>query len=134
MKGLVVVEFIVDHAILEMPLNYLETEPWKLYFDGSSHKNENGVGILIVSPNKIPTKFKYKIEGPCSNKKIEYEALIVGLEILLNLGAKRVEIREDSELVVKLITKEYICIKENLSMYFVISPGVGLCRARQCIT
>lgn len=61
MKGQVVSNFIVDHAMVETLLNYLEMEPWKLYFDGSSHKNRNGVGILIVSPNKIPTKLKCRI-------------------------------------------------------------------------
>ena len=44
----------------------------------------------------------------------------VGLEALLELGATRVEIRGDSELVVKQITKEYKCIKDNLITYFVI--------------
>lgn len=111
MKGKVVVDFIMDHAKVETPLNYLEKKPWKLYFDGSSHKNETGVGILIVSPNKIPTKVKYQIEVPCSNNEVEYEA---------DLGVKRVEIRGDYELVMKQITKEYKCIKENIIMYFVI--------------
>lgn len=101
MKGKVVADFIVDHAIAEMPLSYMETKPWKLYFDGSNHKNETGVGILIVSPNKILTKFKYKIKGPYSNNEAKYKDLIAGLEILLDLGTNRVEIRGDSELVVK---------------------------------
>lgn len=60
-----------------------------------------GIGILIISPNKIPTKFKYRIKGPCSNNEAEYEALIAGLEMLLELGATRVEIIGDSKFVVK---------------------------------
>lgn len=120
MKGQVVVDFIMDYAIIETPSNYLEKEPWKLYFDGSSHKNEVGVGILIVSPRNISTKFKYKSKGFFSNNEVEYEALIAGLEILLKLGAKRVEIKGHYELVVKKITKEYGCIKENSIMYFII--------------
>ena len=120
-KGQVVEYFIVDHSITEESINYLGIEPWKLYFDGSSHKDGTGVGVLIISPNKIPTTFKYKIEGDCSNNEAEYEALIVGLEILLELGATRVEIMGDSELVLKQVTKEYKCIRENLIMYFVIA-------------
>lgn len=46
--------------------------------------------------------------------------MITGLKILLYLGARRVKVRGDSELVVKQVTKEYRCIKENLIMYFVI--------------
>ena len=92
-----------------------------MYFDGSTHRNGSGVGVLLISPEGILTKFKYKLDGPrCSNNEAEYEALIVGLEALLELGATRVEIKGDSELVVKQITKEYKCIKENLMTYFVI--------------
>ena len=71
MKEHVVTDFIVDHGIVETPLNYLEMEPQKFYFDSYTYKNETGVGILIVSQNKIPTKFKYKTEGPCSNNEAE---------------------------------------------------------------
>ncbi|XP_050918885.1 uncharacterized protein LOC127136365 [Lathyrus oleraceus] len=120
-KGQVVAEFIDDHSIVENSLNYLEFEPWKLYFDGSSHKDGTGLRVLIISPNEIPTKFKYKVEGLCSNNEVEYGALIVRLEILLKLGATRVKIMGDSKLVIKQITKEYKCVKENLIMYFVIA-------------
>jgi ribonuclease HI len=60
----------------------VENQPWTLYFDGSSHKNGTGVGVFIISPLNIPMKFKYKINGTCSNNEAEYEALIVGLEIV----------------------------------------------------
>lgn len=62
-KGRVVADFIVNHSIVETPLNYLEPKAWKLYFNGSSYKNGFGIGILIISPNKTPTRFKYKIDG-----------------------------------------------------------------------
>lgn len=114
-------DFIVDNATIDTPQNYQEHESWKLYFDGSRHKYGVVIGVQIISPNKNPIKFKYKIDGPCSNNEVEYEALIADLEILLKLGATRVEIGRDSELVVMQITKEYKCVKENLIMYFVIA-------------
>lgn len=120
-KGQVVADFIVDHYIVENSQNYLELEPWKVYFDGSSHRDGTGVGVFIISPNKIPTKFKYKIECLCSNNEAEYEALIAGLEILLEFGETIVEIMGEFELVIKQITKEDKCVKENLIIYFVIA-------------
>ena len=51
-KGQVVADFIVDHSIQVEDINYVEIEPWKFYFDGSSHKDGTGVGILIISPEK----------------------------------------------------------------------------------
>ncbi|XP_045810459.1 uncharacterized protein LOC123904898 [Trifolium pratense] len=120
-KGQIVADFIVDHSAIESPQNYVALEPWTLYFDGSKHQHGTGIGVLIISPQKIPTKFKYKINGICSNNEAEYEALIAGLEILLSLGAKDIKIRGDSELVLKQLTKEYKCIKEHLIRYFVIA-------------
>lgn len=120
-KKQIVADFIVDHFINESPLNYLELEPQKLYFEGSSHKNGTGVRILIISPTKILTKFKYKVEGLCSNNEAEYGALIARLENMLELGAARVKIMGDYELVTKQISKEYKCVKENLIMNFVIA-------------
>jgi len=77
-----------------------------------------GVGILIISPENIPTKFNFRLDEFCSNNEAEYEALIADLEILQELGAKHVEIKEDSELVVKQLTKEFKCVNENLIIYF----------------
>lgn len=110
-EGESVADFIVDHAIVKAPQNYLELEPWRLYFEGSSHPNRIGIRVLIISYKRIPTNLKYKIDRFCSNNETEYEALIAGLEILLDLGERRVKIRGDSELVVKHVTKEYRCIK-----------------------
>ncbi|XP_050890648.1 uncharacterized protein LOC127096070 [Lathyrus oleraceus] len=119
MKGQIKTDFIVDHVMVESPLNMVDTTPWRLYFDGSSHKDGTGVGVLIVSPQVGPTKFKYKIREKSSNNKLEYEALIVGLQLLKGMGASRIKVREDSELIIKQVTREYKCIKGSLLKYFV---------------
>ncbi|XP_050875597.1 uncharacterized protein LOC127079231 [Lathyrus oleraceus] len=118
-KGQPVVDFIVDHAMVESSLTVVDTKPWHLYFDGSSHKDGTGVGVLILSPQDGPTKIKYKISEKCSNNEAEYGDLIIGLRILKGLGASRIEVRGDSELVVKHVTREYKCIKESLLKHFV---------------
>ncbi|XP_050876224.1 uncharacterized protein LOC127079917 [Lathyrus oleraceus] len=57
----------------------------------------------------------------------KYEALIVGLKILRDLGAKKIEVKGDSELVIRQITREYKCIKENLLMYFTVATQLLEC-------
>ncbi|XP_050908344.1 uncharacterized protein LOC127121967 [Lathyrus oleraceus] len=104
-----------------MAQNYVDLAPWRLYFDGSRHKHGSGIGGVIIPPDGIPAKFKYRIEGVCTNNEAEYESLITGLELLLELGARNVEIMGDSELVIKQASKEYRCVKENLIMYFVVT-------------
>ncbi|XP_057724040.1 uncharacterized protein LOC130939999 [Arachis stenosperma] len=38
---------------------------WKLYFNGSKHKDDSGVGILIISPKHLSKEFK------CNNEKLQ---------------------------------------------------------------
>ena len=59
-KGQIVADFTADHSVVEEMLSF-ENKPWKLYFDGSSHKNGIGIGIMIISPKNIPTKFKFRL-------------------------------------------------------------------------
>ncbi|XP_015932972.1 uncharacterized protein LOC107459263 [Arachis duranensis] len=49
---------------------------------------------------------------------VEYEALIMGLELLLERGVKNVEIFGDSQLVVRQVSLEYRCVSKNLRKYF----------------
>ncbi|XP_058784953.1 uncharacterized protein LOC131659846 [Vicia villosa] len=120
-KGQIVPDFIADHSVVDITEAYVGTRSWQLFFDGSRHKEGTGVGIFVVSPDGIPTKFRYRIKGDCSNNEAEYEALIIGLQIMLNVGIRDVDIKGDSELVVKQLTKEYKCVKENLVRYVATS-------------
>ncbi|XP_072064462.1 uncharacterized protein [Arachis hypogaea] len=70
-KGQVIVDFLVDNSnnlndqgknVLDIKVNY-----WKLYFDGLKHKDGAGVGILIISPEGIPSEFLFELKYPCSN-------------------------------------------------------------------
>ncbi|XP_016195951.1 uncharacterized protein LOC107637006 [Arachis ipaensis] len=124
-KGQVITDFLVDNSkdlndkganIVDVEVNY-----WKLYFDGSKHKDGAGVGILIISPEGIPSEFLFKLKYPCSNNVAEYEALILGLEILIDKGALEVQILGDSQLVLKQLSKEFKCNSETLQKHLVIA-------------
>ena len=46
-----------------------------------------GVGIVIISPKGIKTILSFNLAFKCTNNQAEYEALVIGLEILMELGA-----------------------------------------------
>ncbi|XP_020972665.1 uncharacterized protein LOC110269284 [Arachis ipaensis] len=120
-KGQVITDFLVDNSnnLNDQGANVIDVEVdyWKLYFDGSKHKNGAWVGILIISPEGIPSEFQFELKYPCSNNVAEYEALILGLEILISKGALEVQILGDSQLVLKQLSKEFKCNNERLQKY-----------------
>jgi len=54
------------------------------------------IGIVIIYPNNIPLRILFEIRPRCSKNEIKYEALLAGLETLIDLGAKNVLIMRDS--------------------------------------
>jgi len=59
-----------------------------------------------------------EIKSLCSYNEAEYEALVVGLETLLNLGAIHVLITGDSKLFINQLTQKFKSIKSNFLKYF----------------
>ncbi|XP_068336631.1 uncharacterized protein [Pyrus communis] len=71
--------------------------PWKLYFDGSCTQHAAGAGIVIIDLKGIQHCYLFLLDyQDTTNNKAEYEALIIGLEILIELGETEVEIYDDS--------------------------------------
>ena len=86
---------------MELGIYEVERRPWILKFDGSSTEKSTGVGILIISLKGIKTTLSFNLAFKCTNNQVEYEALVIGLEILMELGAQEVHIIGDSQLVLQ---------------------------------
>ena len=86
-----------------------DREKWfTMHFDGACSKEGVGAGVTISTPYYIEqTSFSYKFYFSCTNNVAEYEALILGLQILKKLQARRVYICEDFELVLKHVIGTY---------------------------
>ena len=78
-----------------------------MYFDSSVSKAGAGACVYIISPTKDTKTYSYKLVFECSNNVAEYEALLLGLNALKDLGAKGVQIFGDSELVVNQVHDIY---------------------------
>ncbi|XP_059658950.1 uncharacterized protein LOC132305303 [Cornus florida] len=117
-KGRAVAEFLADHPSTKIDSEicdevdnlYLDYTPWTLMFDGSSTHDGGGVGIVIISPKGRKTKFSFFLDFKCTNNQAEYEALFIGLEILLKLKVEKVQIIGDSNLILSQLSEEYRCL------------------------
>ena len=69
---------------------------WSLYFDGSTGKQGVGAGIWITSPSDESKFYSYKLNFDCTNNIVEYESLILGLEVLKRMKAQNISICGDS--------------------------------------
>lgn len=74
----------------------VETHPWKVFVDGASNALGAGAGIVIITLEGIKMEHSFRLGFRASNNETEYEALIVGLRVALDLGARDVEVYSDT--------------------------------------
>ena len=87
-----------------------------LGFDGGARGNPGPAGIGVVLRAKDGTELVTlgRFIGRATNNVAEYRALITALQKAKELGARRVAVRGDSELVVKQMKGEYRVKNEAL--------------------
>ena len=89
-----------------------------MYFDGSVMKTGAGAGLLFISPLGEHMRYMIRLHFPASNNMAEYEALLGGLRIAIELGVKRLDVRGDSQLVVDQVMKESSCHDPKMEAYY----------------
>jgi ribonuclease HI len=57
-----------------------------MYFDGSLMKTGAGAGLLFISPLGVHMRYIIRLHFLVSNNVAEYEALVTGLRIAIELG------------------------------------------------
>ncbi|XP_061993943.1 uncharacterized protein LOC133711878 [Rosa rugosa] len=144
-KGQAIADFLAHHPMLDAPeLRELEVaanlwgmachihcckpftvsqaavmlQPWVLYFDGSRTDTMAGAGIALENPAGDHFSYSFQLEFQCTNNQAEYEALIIGLEVLLEIGIRDVQILGDSLLVINQLCNEFRCNSFTLVPYW----------------
>jgi ribonuclease HI len=57
-------------------------------FDGAHSRSEKGAGIVLVSRTEKSYNIAFRLEFDATNNVVEYEALLLGLEIVKDMGIK----------------------------------------------
>ncbi len=84
--------------------------------DGASAGNpgDAAIGVVIRRPDGTLAETVSRYIGTATNNFAEYTALIVGLEKAAALGGQRIQVKSDSELLVRQISGRYKVKSENL--------------------
>jgi len=116
-KSQALVDFVAEWTDSELPAAQVQSELWMMYFDGSLMKTGAGAGLLFISPLGVHMRYVIRIHFSASNNVAEYEALVNGLKIAIELGARRLNVRGDSQLVIDQVMKASNCHDPKMEAY-----------------
>jgi len=95
---------------------------WQLFFDDASRTGPRGniiegVGVELVSPQSYVIPCVFSLTESFFNKVVEYNALLIGMQIVDAIGAKNLEAYGYSKLIVNQVREEYEVRHEDLVPY-----------------
>jgi ribonuclease HI len=88
-----------------------------MFFDGSLMKTGAGAGLLFISPLRKHLRYVLRLHFLASNNVAEYEALVNGLCIAIELGVRCLDARGDSKLVINQVMKNSHCRDPKMEAY-----------------
>ena len=105
-KGQVYAHFVVELSSEAMHQEGADFR-WVLSVDWSSNQKGSGVGVILEGPNKLLIKQALWFAFKANNNQTEYDALIAGMLLAKEMGAKSLIAKSDSLLVTGQVTGEY---------------------------
>ena len=119
-KAQVLADFIMEFTLAEPAKDAQATtdlSTWKLSLDGASNAQGSGAGLILTSPKGIDIEYALRLGFNTSNNKVEYEAVIAGLNLAHSLEVDQLEVYSDSQLVVRQIEDTYKAKSEKMIIY-----------------
>ncbi|KAG9458349.1 hypothetical protein H6P81_002857 [Aristolochia fimbriata] len=121
-KGQALANFLADHPVRaerelteELPdeeiLLVEVLPPWEMYFDDAARRNGAGMGVQFVSLRKDLVPY-------CSNNEAEYQAILLGFGMAVEMKLPQLNIYGDSALVIKQLTGEFKVKKLELMPFW----------------
>ncbi|XP_025692767.1 uncharacterized protein [Arachis hypogaea] len=99
---------VLADFVSEMTNDTQNTEvTWSIHVDGASNKEGSGAGILLKEGHKVVAEQSLQFFFNASNNQAEYEALLAGLKLALQLQIPRITAYCVSSLVVHQIKSEF---------------------------
>ena len=80
---------------------------WEVHVDGASNQKGSGVGLVLMSPEKVVIEKSLRLDFPATNNEAEYEALLEGMAMVQRMGGKSIKLFSDSRLIVGQVRGEF---------------------------
>ena len=87
---------------------------WEVYVDGASNQKGSGIGLVLMSPEKVVIEKFLRLNFSATNNEAEYEALLVGMAMVQKMGGKSIKLFSDSRLVVGQVRGEFEAKDERM--------------------
>jgi ribonuclease HI len=116
-KSQVLADFVAEWVDTQLPTAPIQPELWTMFFDGSLMKTGADAGLLFISPLGKHLRYVLRLHFPASNNVAEYEALVNGLRITIELGVRRLDARGGSQLVIDQVMKNSHCHDPKMEAY-----------------
>ena len=86
-KSQALTDFVAEWIEVQLPTPDVTHEYWTMYFDRSIMVSGSGAGVVLISPDGSRLRYAICLHLSASNNAAEYEVLINGLRITIELGA-----------------------------------------------
>ncbi|MCI06143.1 gag-pol polyprotein, partial [Trifolium medium] len=93
---------------------------WTVFTDGSSNSKGSVAGLILESEEGLVIEVSLKFSFPVTNNQAEYEACIAGVDLALEMGAKHLKLRTNSQLVVTQIKGEAQAKEQYIQKYMAV--------------
>ena len=90
---------------------------WKLSIDRAANAQGSDARLVLTSSDEIDMEYPLRFGFRASNNKVEYKAVITGLNLAHFMEADQLEVSSDSQLVVKQIENSYEARGEKMILY-----------------
>ena len=86
-KSQALADFVAEWTEVQLPTPDVTHEYWTMYFDGSVMVPSSRAGVVLIYLDGSRLCYAIRLHFLASNNAAEYEALINGLRIAIELGA-----------------------------------------------
>ncbi|XP_020209594.1 uncharacterized protein LOC109794563, partial [Cajanus cajan] len=117
-RGPIKSQCLADFMNELQPKGHFVSDLWTMHVDGSSNNQGCGAGVILEGPSGLILEQSLRFAFKTSNNQAEYEALLAGLRLAQEVGARRIVCWTDSKIVSEQVNDHFQVKDPNLLKYY----------------